>query len=303
MVFAKPQFTREEVNAAGRLIAREAVQGPELDHALQVINNWRACHSFPLNTFQVNLRRASRKYDSEALVAQRVKRLPSIALKLTRFQRMKLIQMQDIGGCRAVLNTVANVESIMEYYIRESQIKHSRATMDDYIQHPQKTGYRGIHLVYRYVSDKRGGSTYNGLKIEIQLRSQYQHVWATAVETVGTFVGQALKSSMGENAWLRFFALMGSEIAIRERRSFVPDTPGDPITLREELSDLEKELGIVGRLEAYNSALSKLTQVGTRQDSHYYLLELDTANNQLQITGFRQAELELASDRYLDAEK
>jgi hypothetical protein len=38
---------------------------------------------------------------------------------------------------------------------------------------------------------------YNDLKIEMQLRSQYQHAWATAVETVGTFIGQALKSSIG----------------------------------------------------------------------------------------------------------
>jgi hypothetical protein len=69
---------------------------------------------------------------------------------------------------------------------------------------PQKSGYRGIHLVYRYNGRK---TEYNGLKIEIQIRTVIQHAWATAVETVGMFTQQALKSSQGEQDWLRYFAL------------------------------------------------------------------------------------------------
>jgi hypothetical protein len=69
-------------------------------------------------------------------------------------------------------------------------------------------------------------STYNGLRIEMQLRSRLQHAWATAVETVGTFLRQALKSSQGEGAWLKFFALMGSALARREHTPLVPGTPG-----------------------------------------------------------------------------
>ena len=88
--------------------------------------------------------------------------------------------------------------------------------IDDYISAPKASGYRGVHLMYRYKSDKKK-TIYNDLKIEMQIRSRYQHAWATAVETVGIFVGQALKTSMGDDRWLRFFALMGSAIAIREK--------------------------------------------------------------------------------------
>src|ERR1019366_9744121 len=94
---------------------------------------------------------------------------------------------------------------------------------DDYVDHPKASGYRSYHLIYRYFSDKK--ATHNGLKIEVQIRSQLQHAWATAVETVGTFIQQALKSSQGEEDWLRFFALMGSAIAYREHGELVPDTP------------------------------------------------------------------------------
>lgn len=38
-------------------------------------------------------------------VSQRLKRLPTIEDKLRRLPRMDLSSMQDIGGCRAVLDT------------------------------------------------------------------------------------------------------------------------------------------------------------------------------------------------------
>jgi ppGpp synthetase/RelA/SpoT-type nucleotidyltranferase len=116
---------------------------------LPKINNWRAALAHPLNTFQMNLRRSATRVDSEALIAQRTKRLVSIEAKLKRFPKMKLSQMQDIGGCRAVVKSVAAVRKLVSFYLGESAIKHQRASIDDYIAKPQPTGYRGIHLVYR----------------------------------------------------------------------------------------------------------------------------------------------------------
>jgi ppGpp synthetase/RelA/SpoT-type nucleotidyltranferase len=42
-----------------------------------------------------------------------------------------------------------------------------------YIEAPKESGYRGTHLVYRYYSDR--SATWNGLSIEIQVRSRLQH--------------------------------------------------------------------------------------------------------------------------------
>ena len=65
----------------------------------------------------------------------------------------------------------------------------------DYINHPREdTGYRGIHLIYRYRSDRKKRA-WNGRKIEVQLRTKLQHAWATAVETIGAFKNMALKSN------------------------------------------------------------------------------------------------------------
>src|ERR1700683_2019237 len=130
--------------------------------------------------------------------------------------------MQDIGGCRAIVASCQNVKDLAKSYA-DSDLKHELAQKDDYLDCPKDSGYRGIHLIYKYFSDKK--ADYNTLKIELQLRSQLQHAWATAVETVGAFIQQALKSSIGEQQWLRFFALMGTAIAVRENCAPVPNTP------------------------------------------------------------------------------
>jgi hypothetical protein len=215
---------------------------------------------------------------------------------------MKLSQMQDIGGCRAVVKSVAAVRKLSDFYQHTSRIKHKLATLDDYIATPQKTGYRGVHLVYRYYSDKRGPTrNYNDLKIEMQLRSQNQHAWATAVETVGTFIRQALKSSVGEADWLRFFALMGSALALRERTPLVPDTPTKRPELMEELNYYTDRLNVKHRLRVYGDALRAIEQ--TAEDAHYYLLRLDPDSTELRITGFKAGAIAKAEKQYAEAEE
>lgn len=103
--------------------------------------------------------------------------------------------MQDLGGCRAVLPDLNGVYSVAQSFLR-AQHKHKLIRQDDYVLKPKPSGYRGVHLVYSYRSDRT--ETWNGLAIEIQIRSQLQHAWATAVETVGLFTNQARKSSMGK---------------------------------------------------------------------------------------------------------
>lgn len=306
MAWAEPQYSREQVNVSGNTLISDgdylsSKYWRRYNEALLVINNWRAAHGYPLNTFQVNLRRTSRRVDTGALVAQRIKRLSSIDAKLRRFPLMKLSQMQDMGGCRAVVNSVRSVSHLLALY-EKSSMKHKRATVDDYIGSPRNSGYRGVHLTYKYFSDKPAKAVYNDLKIEMQLRSRYQHAWATAVETVGTFVQQALKSSIGEKKWLRFFELMGTAIAMRERCPLVPETPTDRGELVDELSHYARMLNVEVSLTAYNKALQILESPSSK-NAHFYLLELDTGARTINVTGFLAKELEEAVTLYLKAER
>src|SRR5438445_10914543 len=111
MAWVRPKYRRDQVNRAGRALAcAAALDEDPSDESLEIIINWRSSHSWPLNTFKLWLLDKAEDIDSTSLVAQRLKRLSSIAAKLRRFPEMKLSQMQDIAGCRAILNTVREVD-------------------------------------------------------------------------------------------------------------------------------------------------------------------------------------------------
>ena len=292
------EYTRSQVDAAGAVLADIYATPDDMDSALAIINNWRAAHSFPLNTFQIWLKNKSRELQPDSLVAQRIKRLASINLKISRFPSIRLSQMQDIGGCRAVVQTVAEVNKLVGLY-KTSDLRHRLDHIDDYIQNPRDSGYRGVHLIYRYISDRK--ETYNGLKIEVQLRSTLQHAWATAVETVGTFTRQALKSSLGEAAWLRFFALMGTAMAIRERTPQVAKTPTSRTQLRRELKRYSRLLDVEGHLHTYGQALQTLEDAPRR--AHYFLLVLNPTEKKVNVTGYKSQDLDRATKDYLAVER
>ncbi len=124
MAWAVPRYTKRKVNWAGAtLIAPLPDNNDALDQhwddyfeAMEITNNWRSSHSFPLNTFHVGLKRRAAAIDRGAITAQRIKRFSSIEHKLMRFNTMTLSQMQDIGGCRAILSSAANVKRLCESY-------------------------------------------------------------------------------------------------------------------------------------------------------------------------------------------
>ena len=301
MDWAKLLYSRRQVDAAGKYLALPTAEDDPMrwTEAMSIVNNWRASHNFPLNTFQVGLRKNSRSIDPVALVAQRLKRLPSILSKLQRFPDMSLARMQDIGGCRSVLGTVDGVNAVKDAYLK-SRFKHVLLREHDYITNPKSSGYRGIHLVYRYNSDRN--ETYNNHRIELQIRSRLQHSWATAVETVGTLIGQALKSSEGEQEWLAFFALVSSAFALREGTPVLADAPADA-ELINNIRDTERRLNVTYRLNAFRIAIKESLENPGLQNVRYYLMVLDRVANKIQIRGYSTSQFAAASRDYLDEEK
>jgi hypothetical protein len=191
------------------------------------------------------------------------------------------------------------VRTLVSVY-KKSRHKHELIDKDDYITDPKKSGYRSYHLIYSYKSNSH--PIYNGHKIEIQLRSRLQHIWATAVETVGVFTGYALKSSSGQEAWLRFFALMGTAVAIKEKTVPVPNTPDDPVKLKEELRHYNDELNVIHRLRTYSAAYHIMPGVNSRYAA-YRLIVLDRVIKEVQIYNFDSNHLKEAFTGYSYIEK
>jgi hypothetical protein len=306
MAWGKPEFDSSTYNLAGKVLVNGQIDEMDVDTALVVINNWRSSHYHPLNTFQRRLRLKANSIDGNSLVAQRIKRLSSIKHKLERFNTMRLVQIQDIGGCRAIVSTIEHLEKLVAIMASRDEerssrgLKHKLIFEKDYIKEPKMSGYRGVHLVFKYHSDKI--KNYEDLKIEIQFRTFLQHAWATAVETAGIFTGQALKSSIGEKDWLRFFSLASSAMAISEGTALVPETPTSADELRAELRKYYKELDVEGHLKTYNQAMNIL-DLADSPNAHYYLLRLDAEYKTISVQSFKQGQLEKASAVYLETEK
>ena len=292
------QFDPKEIDAAGRVLANVPVVGEEDSEwfeAFKLVTQWRALHAGPLKAFRNNL---GRRVGSQDIVAQRLKRMPTIISKLERLPWLRLSRAQDIGGCRAIVPTVGEAFHIASDFAG-SRIRHERLDYKNYIDDPRRSGYRGLHLVYGYESDQN--PQWRGLKIEIQIRSQLQHRWATAVETVGTFIGDDLKSSRGDATWLRFFTLMSSVVARLERSANVPGTPQNSGELVAEIRECERQLGILDRLTSFESLTHLVLDFPPFRD-RWVVVELNLQANRVGGAAFRESEKEVAAEMYAERE-
>ncbi|MFI4976369.1 MAG: RelA/SpoT domain-containing protein [Caulobacterales bacterium] len=301
MIWATPLWDRRAVNAAGRALAARTFP-MEADQVLQIVNNWRSSHAFPLNSVQNGLRQRARRFETNFDVAQRIKRLESIHAKLCRRQTesMRLTQMQDIGGCRVVFEHLPSVMGLVNLY-KQKGGENRFVGEKNYIEFPKSDGYRSYHLVYEY-RGRREQVVFNDLKIEIQIRTRLQHAWATAVESVGLLTRQALKSNVGSSDWLRFFSLMSTAIAAMEYCPCVPGTPDDSGDLIAEISSLTGSLGIIDKLSAYNVTIDHFAK-GSVKGAKYILLKLDFTARHVNYWSFKKSQSQRANIMYTSLER
>ena len=287
------KYGKKKIEKAGRKIALENLSEDEKWECLEVIDNWRAAHAFPMNTFTINLKKQVNDIEG-AIVVQRLKRLDTIVDKLKRFPEMSLYRMQDLGGCRVILPTIEDVYSVKKKF-QSSRIRHELHNEKDYIAIPNPdTGYRGIHLIYKYQSDRK--EDYNGLLVEVQIRSKKQHLWATAVETVGIFTQNGLKFNQGSDRWLRFFKVVSALFSIEEASAVVEGVSEDPKEIINELLYIMRELKVAEKLLTIGLATTHMGRIRTSKTPGYYLMALDVNNSKLGITKF--SNIEKATDEY-----
>ena len=297
----KREHTKSEIDRAAATMLlwwKEAGEDTGIDlktwkHCYDVIKNWRMSHAYPLNSFRTTLRARAEKVNPSAIVVQRMKRFTTLMNKLEREPSMKLSQMQDLGGCRSIVETMDHVNQIYGRY-RSQETK-----CYDYIRNLKEDGYRGIHLIGRYQPQRCSGKPWENQRIEIQIRTQLQHAFATTVETVTTFTREQLKFGGGHQDWRRFFSLIGSAFAYKEGTPLIPNTPHDQSLLRRELHDITKQLDVINCLQVWRQALSSALKVvksyaEKKVNAQWLLLVLDVPNRTSTIQGYQ---------RFKDAQK
>jgi putative GTP pyrophosphokinase len=193
----------------GTIDLHDPETGLRLVAAIQTVWEYRTQFQYPLTKVNANLRHYVKATNCEVLIAQRLKRLPRIMEKLHRHPRMRLSQMQDVGGCRAILPSERAVRNVLAGITRNWDL----ITVDDYITEPKADGYRGVHAIVRR----------DGVPIEVQLRTFGQQDWADEVERADGLVQYAMKDGEGPPEVRRYLNLLSDIIAAAEGGRSVPE--------------------------------------------------------------------------------
>ncbi len=131
----------------------------------------------------------------------RTKSTESIVAKLIRQPKTRLSQIQDIVGFRYVASDLQSQDDLCEAikFVFSSAKIVDRRTLPQY-------GYRAVHLIV----------TEANRKIEIQVRTLFQHLWAQYSEALADRVGHELKYGGGDERIRKFLEDLAERVRLRE---------------------------------------------------------------------------------------
>ncbi|WP_419842483.1 RelA/SpoT domain-containing protein [Candidatus Poriferisodalis sp.] len=209
----------------------------ELRDAARIVEAFRAAHKLPMLTARMGLQScvSTKRYviGRDAEITQRLKRRLTVWDKLRREPTMKLSRMQDIGGCRAVLPSLNAIAQVRDRFTANSRRRDNREDrVIDYVEHPRDSGYRAVHI----------RTHYRGRRVEVQLRTRWQHRWARIVEDLTNRVGVDYKSGSGPEDVHRLLIVMSDTFAERDAQG------QDPAALDNELRGLMAQVAEAGGL-------------------------------------------------------
>ena len=122
--------------------------------------------------------------------------------------------MDDVAGCRLIFPGYRSLVAFRRE-IHRARFNHklrNEVSKYDYIARPKPDGYRGIHDIYEYNVGSLLGRDYNGLLLELQYRTIYQHAWATSVEIIGMITENQPKFHAGDERHTRIFSVWQAKL-------------------------------------------------------------------------------------------
>lgn len=295
MSWIELEYSKKAVRRAGDYLIKDNFDVDKFFESYEILDNWRASHEYPIQSMLGYYRKKAFEIDPNSIIVRRLKRTPSILAKLNREAGMKLDRMEDIGGCRIVVSNKSQVYEVRDAIV-EGRTRNTLHRQRDYIKYPKYSGYRGIHLVYRYNGQKTQFSAHS---IELQIRSKVQHAWATAVEVVGTFTGQGLKASQGHNTWLNFFKLASIAFEDIENKALARNAKSQD---RLDLIKYIERLGVLHKLRAFAVSTRHLGS-DKKNKNDYFLLVLEVDKSNIKVMRFAREHLDSATKKYSELEK
>jgi ppGpp synthetase/RelA/SpoT-type nucleotidyltranferase len=227
-------------NALKKLGDRIASGDPVSDSDLEMLNQFIA-------SCDGSMERAGQIVGEAGFAAtSRLKTRTTLIEKLRRDPTTKLPSVQDVAGLRVTVtdriaqdDAVARIETALE---NAGCSYRTRDRRDD-----PSYGYRAVHVV----------ATVDGVRVEIQVRTELQDVWAQVAEKMGDVYGRQIRYGGQPDAG----ATPGETAA---RQELVGRHRG-PVS--ENMADIEQRLAQVHRGRAeFERLQAELDQVTAEQD-------------------------------------
>lgn len=282
MKMGENDISKNQVRKAGENVRDDKATNEDY----KTISLWRSKH-ISIMTAMVNAINRKLKVNNlkAIIVARRLKRLSSIEFKLKRFPNMKFDTMQDIAGVRVVfkgLQQVKDFQMLMEktYSKEDKKIKFKLISTKDYIQEPKDDGYRSIHQIFEYKDDK--------MHLELQIRTQLQHYWATAVEVLGMKGESKIKQGKGEDYHKEFFKLSSALFSYTENTTISSKYKSlSKKDICEKIAELNQKHNILKNLSGL-AVSGQNIENQANEKNYYFIVVLNFITNTLRITGFKE---------------
>lgn len=293
------KYSRNKINSAGKVISADSSDLLRYAESIAVVEDWRKTHLFPLGLLVQEVSAVLMDAGiTPAFSSRRLKRMTSIIDKLKHNPEMGLGGVQDIGGARFVFEDIASLMKAKDA-LEKAKLDNFVQVRDvyDYVSRPKESGYRSIHFVYKFQSED---PDYDGLSVELQIRTKLQHDWATAVETAELISKSPLKASLGDESWLAFFKLVSAVFARKEGMPVgekYKDTSEEELcreyaTLNEDYQFLKKLQGLMRSVEFTSLAF----------DKGFALLLIQYDPNRVKFSHFDDDQLDKANATYAQIE-
>jgi ppGpp synthetase/RelA/SpoT-type nucleotidyltranferase len=190
--------SKSKIDKAGRFLSEK---NREYDNDLLelelIFDDFRRDHLTPLTKLTLELQNWLQSHGVDYYIAQRLKRKPQILRKLKRFS-VRLTQLQDIGGCRIIVDGNSDVDD-MRRYITDKFEQSTFAKVIRQTDYREKgrddTGYRALHIILEV----------SGCMLELQIRSKIQHYWSESIERTSVIYGCRLKEKEGDHLVIDYF--------------------------------------------------------------------------------------------------
>ena len=194
-------------------------------------------------------------------ISGRLKRFDTIVRKIQR-SSSDVNTMGDLIGYRIVTHSYDEMEKVSKIISNLYNIKPRNYTS-------QTNGYRAVHFIVDL------GEIENGIKnlFEIQVRTYYQHIWATWSESYGERIKEIYKST----------------------------------NLSSDLSNIRKWLDnftqIIKKFEDENKSKLQTSIINVNEDYGFFIICFDIKKNDLLSISEKLADFSLVKDNYYALER